>query len=404
MLFALPLILFAACSVKPRSEKNVIPDVLGDSEGLWLYKGNKRSRTNGTEEEKLLTSLTVGDEVYGEEDFKIISYMYVKDTCEIFYVVQIDTDCRLCHYNYMTKESSDLYDLPDTSTPENYFIEVSDSLVYVAKRVIFSHNAELMGEYSYGTLDGNIVYHFAGKKFEYVMNGEKHLVELSASFASSEYHRYGNYVYLLDDVGCAINLDTAECTTLSVFGTSRDRYRQIDDFYYTDGSLFVLSHCYPKSSYGFLEERLYQLIRITGASASVAYDFGNAIYGVTMSVDGSTLYFVKGGKRRIQNEYYAYDGKTETMKRVSAKTVKKGKTTADLEKAEKKNDNDKKLSVGDYTFYVNSTGYDNVSDAFGSHYSKTCYYLMRQYGDKKEVMQYSLNKNRGYFFDDICEF
>ena len=77
-LFALPLLLLAACAVEPRSEIDVIPDTLGTSEGLWLYKGNMRSRTDGMEEEKLLTSLTVGEEEYGAEDFTVVSYKYVK--------------------------------------------------------------------------------------------------------------------------------------------------------------------------------------------------------------------------------------------------------------------------------------------------------------------------------------
>ena len=67
LLFALPLLLLTvACkSVEPRYESEVIPDSLGAPEGLWLYKGNLRSRTDGTEEEALLTSLSVGETEYG---------------------------------------------------------------------------------------------------------------------------------------------------------------------------------------------------------------------------------------------------------------------------------------------------------------------------------------------------
>ncbi|MDE6411267.1 MAG: hypothetical protein K2L02_01870, partial [Clostridia bacterium] len=392
LLFALPLLFLVACAVKPRSETDVIPDTYGTSEGLWLYKGNKRSRTDGMEEEKLLTSVTVGETEYGVEDFKIISYMYVKDTWEIFYIIQIDTDCRLCHYNYKTKESSDLYDLWDTETPENYFIEVSDSLVYVADQVIFSHDAELLyKDFRYGTLDGNIVYDITGREFKYFMNGEMHVVPLDATFPNSEdaYQRYGNYFYLIGSDFYAINLDTEECTTLSVFSVSKNMYRSYDDFYYMDGSLFVLTKCCPRYSSN-ADERFYQLIRVTGASTSVAYDFGDAPYGMTMYIDGSTIYLVKQAARSIHNQYFAYDSKTGKTESVSSKAVKNGKTTADLTKVEKINDNDRELTVGEYTFYVYSIGYDDVSDMFGSHYSKTCYYLMRRHGGLEEVMQYSL--------------
>ena len=91
MLFALPILLIAvSCkSVEPRSVAEVIPASLGEEEGLWLYKGNTRPRTDGTEEETLLTSVTVGETEYGEEDYKIIRYKYVSGTFEIFYILQI---------------------------------------------------------------------------------------------------------------------------------------------------------------------------------------------------------------------------------------------------------------------------------------------------------------------------
>ena len=399
LLCALPLLLIAvSCkSVEPRSEVDVIPDTLGESEGLWLYKGNKRSRTNGTEEEQLLTSTTVG-----AEEFKIVSYTYVRETSEIFYVIQIENDLRLFHYNYKTKQSSDLYDLPDTEEPSKDLVKVSDSLVYVAERAIFSYNAELLYDDYSGTLDGNIVYNFKGKAFEYVMNGEKHVIELGASFSSRAYQRCGNYVYLLGSEVYAINLDTQECTLLSVFNADDDMYLGYDDYYYMDGSLFVLTRRYSRN-YN-TDERLFQFIRITGNSAELIYDFGAAI-DMRMRIDGSTVYLEKEvGERKYQ--YVAYDGKTGKMKRASSKEYEKGKSTSDLTKPEKKSSIIKKMTVGEYTFYVDSIGYDDVPDYFmgGSHYTKTCYYLMRKYGDTEEFMQYSLNKNDGYFFDDICEF
>lgn len=403
LLFALPILLIAvSCKpLEPRSAADVIPDTLGEVEGLWLYKGNKRSRTDGTEEEKLLTSVTVGDEEYGEEDFEIISYTYVRESSEIFYIIQIGDDCRLCHYNYRTKESSDLYDLPDSETPQNDLVQVSDSLVYVADRAIFSYNAELMYDDYYGTLDGNIVYDITGREFLYFMNGEKHVVPLDASFPSDAYQRYGNYVYLVGSDFYAINLDTEECTLLSIFNTSRDTYRSYDDFYYMDGSLFVLTKNYPMGSN--VEERYYQLIRITGASATVVYDFG-AVSNVCMSIDGSTIYLEKEVEGDKRSQYAAYDSKTGEMKRASSKKFENGKTTSDLKKPEKISGHIRRLTVGEYTFYVDSIGYDKQYGMIGAYYDKTCYYLMRIHGDTEEFMQYSLNINRGYFFDDICEF
>ncbi|MDE6411268.1 MAG: hypothetical protein K2L02_01875 [Clostridia bacterium] len=363
LLFALPILLIAvSCkSVEPRDEADVIPDKLGTSEGLWLYKGNTRTRTDGTGEESLLTSITVDETEYGEEDFEIVYYTYIRKSSEIFYIIQIGDDCRLCHYNYKTKESSDLYDLPDTQTPQSDLVEMSDSLVYVADRAIFSYNAELMYDDYHGTLDGNIVYNLKGKEFEYVMNGEKHVIKLGSSFAKNAYQRYGNYVYLLGSEVYAINLDTEECTTLSVFNTGDDIYLGYKDYYYMDGSLYVLTRSYSRN-YN-TDERYFQFIRITGASASVVYDFG-AASSMYMSIDGSTIYLEKDEKGDREYQYAAYDSKTGELKRASSKEFENGKTTSDLKKPEKISGHIRSLTVGEYTFYVDSIGYDKEIDGF----------------------------------------
>lgn len=416
LLFALPLLLFAACkSLEPRDEVDVIPDTLGEAEGLWLYKGNYRTRTDGTEEEKLLTSVTVGEEEYGEEDFKIVSYTYLRKSSEIFYIIQIGGDCRLCHYNYKTKESSDLYDLPDSESPRDYDIEVSGSLVYIKNDetrygVIFSRTAELVYEDYYGTLDGDIVYRITGSgdeyTFEYIRNGEKHTVACDESIRYSDRKRHGNYIYYFSETTHVIDLENAEWVTLFTLQTPDHKYYTRMDTYYLNGSLYVLTCAYSCDHDN--DDRFYRFIRITGTSAKVEYDFGNAPYGIHMTINGSTFYFQKDAERNIQNQFFAYDSKKGSMKRITMGTFArgKGKTTDELKEAAEKEaaEKDKELVVGDYAFYVDSIGYDRQPQMFGYHYAKTCYYLMRRCGKSEEIMQYSLNKNRGYFFDDICEF
>ena len=409
LLFALPLLLLTvACkSVEPRYESEVIPDSLGAPEGLWLYKGNLRSRTDGTEEEALLTSLTVGETEYGAEDFKIVSYQYISGTYEVFYIIQIESDCRLCHYNYFTKESSDLYDLPDTEDPQDYKIKVSNSLVYVVNEgyphfgVIFSRTAELLHENFYGELDGDCVYANKNNTFEYyIKGGEKHAVPFD-DLSYEVYQRCGKYVYLFGSKTYAINLETEECTELSLFNAESDMEYRFEDFYCVDGSLFVIILFYRRNSDN--DDRIYKFIRVTGGSAAVAYDFGDVPNGVTMLINGSTIYLVKGDMGRWWTKYYAYDCKTGTTKKVSQKTVKSGKSTDELKKEAAATE--KELVVGEYSFYVTSIGYDRQSGFMTSYYAKTCYYLMRRYGSQEEeVMQYSLDKNNGYFFDDIREF
>lgn len=416
ILFALPLLLFAACKpLEPRDEVDVIPDTLGASEGLWLYKGNRRTRTDGTEEEKLLTSLTVDGEEYGAEDFKIVSYLYVKGTCEIFYIILIGDDCRLCHYNYLTKDSSDLYDLPDTESPRDYHMNASDSIVYTTNDtvrfgVIFSCTAQFMYEDFYGTLNGDVVYRITGTGdeyvFEYIRDGEKHTVVCDEAIRYHSPARYGNYFYCFGTTAHAIDLEKEEWVALYTLQTPDHEYYTSADRYYLNGSLYVLTCAYSRDHDN--DDSFYRFIRITGASAKVEYDFGNAPYGIYMTINGSTFYFHKDAERDIQNQFFAYDAKKGSMKRITAGTYRRGKgqTTEELQEAAAKAaaEKDKELAVGGYTFYVDSIGYDKQSGMFSSYYAKTCYYLMRRNGDTEEFMQYSLNKNHGYFFDDIREF
>lgn len=412
-LITLPLLPFAvSCSVTPRSEAEVIPDAMGKSEGLWLYKGNRRSRTDGTEAETLLSTVTVGETAYGEDEFKVVSYAYARETSNIFYIIQIGEDCRLARYDYQTKLSSDLYDLPDVENPRDYKIEISDSLAYVNMKndetsfgVIFSNAAQLLYEDFCGTLDGNIVYRFSGEyAFEYYFGGEKHEITLDKNRSRNELQKSGNYFYLFSSSpACAaivIDLEAEKTSYLSLFDTTADKYRSYKDFYRLNGSLFVLTNTYDNDK--DKDERLYQFIRITGTSAEVAYDFGDVSYGVTMSVDGDLIYLLQGSGRDYLKKYYAYDSVTGSIKRVGKRTFEKGKSTETLKnEAEARQ---KELSINGYTFYVISIGYDDQPGLIGTHYTKTCYYLMRRCVGAEEIMQYNLNKNDGYFFDDIREF
>lgn len=401
VLFVLPILLIAvSCkSVEPRSVAEVIPASLGEAEGLWLYKGNTRTRTDGTEEEALLTSITVDETEYGEEDFKIIRYKYVRGTFEIFYIVQIEKDIRLYHYNYFTKASSDLYDLPDVENPSEYSIQVSNSLVYVSNKnygVVFSRTAQLLYENFHGTLDGEIVYRIAGNDFEYyIKDGEKHVVSLGGFVNQNDFVKNGKYAYIFGSSVIAVNLETGEKATLSAFETESGNFHGADS-YVTGGSLYVLANCIRNRDTDD-EERLYRFIRIKGTQTETIYDFGDVPYDVEMLVDGSTIYLVKNARYARKTKYYSYDSKTGETDTVSKKTAKQGKSTDALkrEQAEKTEE----ITVGGYTFFVTSIGYDDR----GVFYDKTCYYLMRKCGDLEEVMQYSLDMNRGYFYDDICE-
>ena len=413
LLFALPILLFAACkSVEPRSEADVIPESLGTAEGLWLYRGNTRSLSDGTGEETLLTSVTVEETEYGEEDFEIITYKYLRDTYEIFYIISVDGQYRVYHYNYLTKASSDLCALTPAERAYNYQIEVSSSLVFIYNTgtdygVILSRTAQLLCENFFrGTLDGNIVYYISGSNFTYFKDGALHEVPLAASYPSSSYHRNGNYVYLFGASACGINLETEKCFPISAINDIGSEVHYAD-LYCKGGDYYVMTINYIRRDDDDTEHST-RLFHVSGETSKLIYEFGNAPYGMRMGIDGDLIYLTQYGPRDWQAKYFVYNTNTEEIKRVSKKKGGKGKTPEELrkqEEAKKREDNSKsELSVGEYTFYVTSLGYDDEPGMFGRVYTKTCYYLMREYGGVSVVMQYSLNENRGHFYDDIREF
>ena len=412
LILALPVLLFASCSVEPRSEADVIPEELGTAEGLWLYCGNKRSLSDGTGEETLLTSVTIEDMTYSEEEFDVITYKYVRDTHEIFFVLSIDGQYRAYHYNYLTKESSDLGALPRAEKTYDYTIAASSSLVYILNTrthygVIFSPEAQLLYEDFYdGTLDGDIVYRISSYEFIYFLNGEFHVIPLDTSFRSSEYFRCGKYVYFIGKEACGVNLETEEDFPL-IANNENDGNLHIADFYIKDGVLYAMT-----INYVFRRddetEHLTSLFKISGETAQLIYDFGNAPHGMRMGIEGDIIYFTKYGSRSWQAKCFVYDVNTGKMKSVNSKNSGKGKTPEDIRKQEAANQREAnlraELTVGEYTFYVTSIPYDDQPGMFGTHYTKTCYYLMRDHGGKSEVMQYNLDQNYGHFYDDIGDF
>lgn len=402
----MPALFCVACSVAPRTEADVIPESMGEAEGLYLYRGNERSLTDGSEKEKLLISVTVGENTYGEDEFIIHSYRYVSETFEIFYLVEVGGEYRVYHYNYLSKTSGDVCAVPTPENPQDYKFKVSDTLVYLynnrtAKGVLFSRNAKLLYEgFPLGILDSDLLYDDTEDEiFRWFMNGEYREVSLLAGDYVRESLRLGNYMYLLGKIGVyAVSLNTGEAAPLNGFDWN-EQFIHSDGVYERDGSLYLLL----KRTYDTTNERLYakRFYVFSGNNARLIYDFGDDNYSAEMRVNGEKIFFRKSDQQGVK--YYGYNTVTGEFRRVARGALRGSVSPDELNKEEKTEPEE--LTVGSYTFYVTSMGYDDEPDYFmgGSHYTKTCYYLMRRYGGKEEVMQYNLHGS-GYFFDDIREF
>ena len=412
LVFALPIFLLAACeSVEPRSEADVIPETLGEAEGLWLYCGNTRSFSDGTGAETLLTSITVEDVEYGDGEFEIVACEYVRNTCEIFYVLAIGKQYRAYHYNYLTKTSSDLCALTSAERIYDYKISVSSSLVYIYNTrtkygTIFSSTAQLLYENFYdGTLDGDIVWRVRND-FTYFKDGVIHEVPLGDSYRADEYRRYENLVYFFGDTACGVDLDREECFVFSAIKEIASRVH-FANIYEKDGAYYAVIVNYITYD-DHDTEHVSRLFKISDKKAQLLHEFGNAPYGITMRIDGNLIYLTQKGARANQAKYFVCDIDTGTIKKVSSRQGGKGKLPEEISNEEAAKQSAEKLKseliIGEYTFYVTSLGYDDQPGMFGRHYTKTCYYLMRDSEGRSEVMQYSLNLNGGHFYDDVREF
>ncbi len=401
-----PALFCAACSVEPRTEADVIPESMGKAEGLFLYRGNMRSFTDGTEEETLLRVVTVAEKECGENEFVIHSYRYVRETYEIFFILEVGEEFIVYHYNYLSKSSGMVCAIPTPEDPRDYCFSVSDMLVYLyddrsGYGILFSRNAQLLYEgLNRGILDGDLLYKTEDETFRWFMNGEYREVSLLAGDYVRESLRLGNYMYLLGKIGVyAVSLNTGEAAPLNGFDWN-EQWIYSDGVYEWGGKLYLLL----KRIYDTANGRLYskRFYMFSESNARLIYDFGDDDHSAEMRVNGEKIFFRKSEQQGVK--YYGYNTVTEEFRRVARGALRGSVSPDELNKEE--NDENKELKVGSYTFYVTSKGYDDEPDYFmgGSHYTKYCYYLMRRYGGKEEVIQYNLNKNGGYFFDDIREF
>ncbi|MDE6058555.1 MAG: hypothetical protein K2G44_00725 [Clostridia bacterium] len=108
---------FTACKYSYPSKEEVRPKVLGKQEGLWLYKGNMRSRTDGSESESLLKEITLDGETYTADEFSIYNYCYAPQAHKIFFVLSVfelsvEDSYFLYLYDYEHKSGEYLSALP----------------------------------------------------------------------------------------------------------------------------------------------------------------------------------------------------------------------------------------------------------------------------------------------------
>lgn len=98
----------------------------GTSDGLWLYKGNERMRTDGSERDRILKEIELDGVLCGEEDYTVLQTVYCTDGGVIFYELQKGDDSFLYLYDYVNKEGQQF-----GVSYKSMKIKTSDTYVYV---------------------------------------------------------------------------------------------------------------------------------------------------------------------------------------------------------------------------------------------------------------------------------
>lgn len=387
---------FTACATEKELE-DILPKKYGESEGLYLYRGNVKSRTDGSEKQPVLQNVELDGETYGKEDFKVTDYAYATAVNKIFFTLTANRQEILYLYDYKAGTGEKLY------AADSLEIAASDKYAYVTddkneKSFLYSlADGTLVCDEIYGTLGGDLLYKrdvVYDETEEEWKDRFSYFYGDSVKEAFSEQNRldlrylyqYENYVYFLSYTSpCVINLDDG---TVNDLNFEHGVPRNYDTHLCTDG-LYTLTTRYVEN--GDKTQTLYTLYKLSGGQAETDYEFGNNLYGNTMLAVQGTLYF---HMRTSRNTYtYRYDAKKKNLRRLSSLPKEQPSRTQEL-------------SVGGYKFYVENKRYNEYQFAgylpipIPSY--KWCYFLYREKDGKTDIMQYSTESRK--LFDDICEF
>lgn len=396
----------SACLGK-KSLEDILPSEYGESEGLYLYSGTSKMRTDGSEREDILKSVVIDGETIKEFSVRHGDYAYSTETNKIFFVVNAAEKEYLYLYDYKTGEGITLLE----ATGLEFF--KSESYVYVTlksaeKGWLYSRSdGTLLCDGIYGELIGDFLcsqtmeYDYDKREwndvFSWYFGGAKSVKGIEQGLRLDNMYRYENFVYFLNHSHApyTVNLEDGTLSELTFDGKVPNSVRDTELSYYAPNLYYCdVKECdsglYAVTVHYEGEERLYELYKLSGGKAEKEYEFGDCRYGFeTFSVKGD-LYFEIGHSRGKRT--YRYNAKTNKILRASVPSTKTDRT--------------QELSVGDYEFYVKPEVYYEYQ--FPGYLpipipvAKYCYFMYREKGGKRDVMGYSTGKH--IFFDDIREF
>ena len=392
--------LFSGCNI---TIDDYIPETFGEPEGLYLYNGNIRSFTDGSEQTEILTEITLGETVYGLDDFKIHSIAYMTETHEIFYTVSVNEKCLVWHVNYQSKISEFLYEF---SEGETAFLEISDYYVLAKSNstgVLFDKNAETVDYIFCGfTLNQDVLYKIDDNTFEFWKDGKVTTVEIQLQQKPYKTFCLGNYFYMFGvDKAVSVSLDSGETNYFNIKENTKGNVYYIYRSYVMDNTLYFV-----------LNGNLNTLWKAENGEFEVVHTYSDE--NCTNNTKGKTyekseLQIVNYGNGIINLKYtcrwrsrsdYSYHEHSFYYDAERGEINKGSKSIPESEP--------EVLTVGGYSFYITQRYYGHP--LWGSFAGDTgyYYYLNREKDGKTDIMQYkrvsSFDDDAGKMFDDICEF
>ena len=412
IIFILCSTTFMAClpSYEPTTREDVIPETLGEREGLYLYYNNYRSFTDGTQTERLVNDITVDGVTYTTDEYYVEQAKYVTNKKEIIYSITAEKYDEykffLWHYNYDTKESGLI-----RTFANHIIISISEQYIFAQSRdprtntylegVLYDTNLnvvedELSGYQLYKDMLYNVVE--PSLIFKWYKNGKFFKITTSDIFWLDNIVIRNNYAYLFPK-SCIylIDLNTGEYSIIN-YSSNESLLSCTIDYYQTDTSgnnVYCIS--YTKLTEGKWEKFPLHtgcyLWRMNKLNAERIYTFPSHLE-VEFSTDFDdnhinldTTYAVK----------YPFDNNV---------TEKRGSAYFDVEnnkyimnKRMEIPKEEKKFCVGEYEFYVD---YDTYGALL---FPDKCYYLHRVKDGKDEILQYFFEEDpydlNPLMFDDI---
>ena len=380
--------LFALCGCRTRED--LIPKELGAPEGLWLYRGAERMRTDGSDREPLFDEIELDGEIYTAEDYTVRHYDYCTDTKTVFFVLTMESGDYLYAYNYAEKSGKQL-----SEATEWYSCAISDFYICFKSsdgadivQSLYLRDGTLICEGLKGfDLKQDILYKRErseeGNSLVWWKDGVLHSVPIPDWEGYSDDFYDGEFLFHFteDGGGLAVDVDTEEVYPISYEGSYRSESsyeseahggvfwfitREVN--YVMEGSL----------SYSEIYSHLY---RFTTAGCERVYSFAEGIVALCSATDEAVYLCLYDAHWKTDYQYYD----------IASGGLKSGKLIKEPE--------DNTFTCGEYTFW---TGYEHYG------YFGKCTYLYRRHGDKVEIMQYAFDGEFHFdlndkFFDDICD-